>query len=119
MAQRIIERIEVEYPETTTGSPVFICGDVDEGVYPQDYWITQASYIMRGTQACWGMFYDLPGVYVWNFYMRANFGVEYEMVSERATEIYESEFYEKMPLWPEKGCIQKTEDGILVVKLKP
>lgn len=119
MAQRIIERIEEEYPETTTGSPVFICGDVDEGVYPQDYWITQASYIMRGTQACWGMFYDLPGVYVWNFYMRANFGVEYEMVSERATEIYESEFYERMPLWPEKGCIQKTEDGILVVKLKP
>lgn len=119
MAQRIIERIENEYPETTTGSPVFICGDVDEGVYPQDYWITQASYIMRGTQACWGMFYDLPGVYVWNYYMRANFGVEYEMVSDRAEEIYASEFYKEMPLWPEKGCIQKTEDGILVVKLKP
>lgn len=119
MAQRIIERIEKEYPETTTGSPVFICGDVDEGVYPQDYWITQASYIMRGTQACGGMFYNLPGVYVWNYYIRANFGVEYEMVSERADEIYASTFYGEMPLWPEKGCIQKTEDGILVVKLKP
>jgi len=40
MAQRIITRIEQEYPETVAGSPVFICGDVDEGNYPQDYWIT-------------------------------------------------------------------------------
>lgn len=119
MAQRIIERIEKEYPETTTGSPVFICGDVDEGVYPQDYWITQASYIMHGTQACWGMFYDREGVYTWDYYMRANFGVEYEMVSEQGPEIYASKFYKEMPLWPEKGCIQKMEDGILVVKLKP
>ena len=118
MAQRIIERIEDEYPETGVGSFVFICGDVDEGVYLQDYWITQASYIMRGTQACEGMFYDLPGAYTWNFYMQANFGVEYEIVWGRE-DIYDSEFYKEMPLWPERGCIQKTEDGILVVKLKP
>ena len=84
----------------------------------QDYWITQASYIMRGTQACEGMFYDLPGAYTWNFYMQANFGVEYEIVWGRE-DIYDSEFYKEMPLWPERGCIQKTEDGILVVKLKP
>lgn len=120
MAQRIITRIESEHPETVAGSPVFICGDVDEGAYPQDYWITQASYIMRGTQACDGMFADnMQGYFAgWNLYMRGNFGVEYEMAWGRAQEIYESEFYKSMPLWPADGCVQKTEDGIVVVKLK-
>lgn len=120
MAQRIITRIESEYPETVSGSPVFICGDVDEGVYPQDYRITQASYIMRGTQACEGMFVDnMQGYFAgWNAYMKANFGVEYEMAWKRGQEIYDSDFYKEMPLWPEPGCVQKTEDGIVVVKLK-
>lgn len=120
MAQRIITRIENEYPETVTGSPVFICGDVDEGVYPQDYWITQASYIMRGTQACDGMFIDnMQGYFAgWNLYMKSNFGVEYEMVWGRGQEIYDSNFYKEMPLWPADGCVQKTDDGIVVVKLK-
>lgn len=120
MAQRIITRIEDEYPETVAGSPVFICGDVDEGAYPQDYWITQASYIMRGTRACDGMFIDnMQGYFAgWNLYMRSNFGVEYDMVWGRGQEIYDSAFYKEMPLWPADGCVQKTEDGIVVVKLK-
>ncbi len=120
MAQRIITRIENEYPETVTGSPVFICGDVDEGVYPQDYWITQASYIMRGTQACDGMFVDnMQGYFAgWNLYIKANFGIEYEMVWGRGKEIYDSDFYKEMPTWPADGCVQKTDDGIVVVKLK-
>lgn len=120
MAQRIITRIENEYPETVAGSPVFICGDVDEGVYPQDYWITQASYIMIGTQACDGMFVDnIQGYFAgWNLYMKSNFGVDYGMVWDRGREIYESDFYKEMPLWPADGCVQKTDDGIVVVKLK-
>lgn len=120
MAQRIITRIENEYPETVTGSPVFICGDVDEGVYPQDYWITQASYIMKGTQACDGMFVDnIQGYFGgWNAYLKYNFGVEYGMVWEYGQEIYDSDFYKEMPLWPADGCVQKTDDGIVVVKLK-
>lgn len=119
-AQRIIARIEEEYPETVAGSPVFICGDVDEGIYPQDYWITQASYIMRGTQACEGMFIDNIHGYFggWNAYIRSNFGIEYGMVWDQGQEIYDSDFYKGMPLWPSDGCIQKTEDGIVVVKLK-
>ena len=120
MAQRIITRIENEYPETVAGSPVFICGDVDEGVYPQDYWITQASYIMIGTQACDGMFVDnIQGYFAgWNLYMKSNFGVDYGMVWDRGREIYKSDFYKEMPLWPADGCVQKTDDGIVVVKLK-
>lgn len=120
MAGRIITRIENEYPETVAGSPVFICGDVDEGVYPQDYWITQASYIMKGTQACEGMFAnDMQGYFGgWNLYMKSNFGVEYALVWDRGQEIYDSDFYKEMPLWPADGCIQKTDDGIVVVKLK-
>ena len=120
MAQRIITRIENEYPETVAGSPVFICGDVDEGVYPQDYWITQASYIMIGTQACDGMFVDnIQGYFAgWNLYMKSNFGVDYGMVWDRGREIYESDFYKEMSLWPVDGCVQKTDDGIVVVKLK-
>lgn len=120
LAQRIIARIENEYPETVAGSPVFICGDVDEGAYPQDYWITQASYIMRGTQACDGMFVNnMQGYFAgWNVYMRVNLGVEYGMVWGRGQEIYDSDFYKEMPIWPADGCVQKTDDGIVVVKLK-
>ncbi len=120
MAQRIIVRIEEEYPETVAGSPVFICGDVDEGNYPQDYWITQASYIMKGTNACEGMFLNnMQGYFAgWNQYLAYNFGVEYTMIWDRAEEIYHSEFYEEMPLWPAEGSVDKTEDGIVVVKLK-
>lgn len=120
MAQRIISRIENEYPETVSGSPVFICGDVDEGIYPQDYWITQASYIMRGTQACDGMFADNMQGYFggWNAYIRSNFGIEYDLVWDQGQEIYDSDFYKEMPLWPAEGCIRRTEDGVVVVKLK-
>lgn len=120
MAQRIITRIENTYPETVAGSPVFICGDVDEGVYPQDYRIEQASYIMKGTQACDGMFIDNMQGYFggWNAYMRYNFGVEYEMVWDKGQELYASDFYKNMPLWPEEGSVAKTEDGIVIVKLK-
>lgn len=120
LAQRIITRIEQEYPETAAGSPVFICGDVDEGAYPQNYRITQASFILNGTQACEGMFVNnMQGYAVgWNEYLNYNYGVEYQNVWNYAQEIYDSDFYKEMPLWPQKGCIQKTENGIVVVKLK-
>ena len=120
MAQRIITRIEQEYPETAAESPVFICGNVDEGNYPQDYWIAQASYIMIGTQACQGMFANTMQGYFggWNAYMRANFGVEYGMVWGEAPNIYASDFYKEMPLFPAEGSVKKNEDGVVVVKLK-
>lgn len=120
MAQRIISRIEQEYPETVTGSPVFICGDVDEGNYPQDYRITQATYIMKGTQACDGVMLDNMQGYAagWNIYMNINFGVDYGIAWDKAQEIYDSEFYKEMPLFPAEGSIKKTPDGIVVVKMK-
>ena len=121
MAIRIIERIEEKYPETVSGSPVFICGDVDEGNYPQDYNITQASYILKGTQACDGMFIDnMQGYFAgWNKYIAAHFGIEYDMVWDKAQEIYDSDLYKEMPLFPAEDSIQKNEDGIVVVKCKP
>ena len=121
MAQRIITRIEDTYPDAGSGTPVFICGDVDETNYPQDYNIEQASYILTGTQACMGMFIDnMQGYFAgWNKYMAANFGVEYTMVWEKAWEIYDSDLYKGMPLFPAEDSIQKNEDGIVVVKCKP
>lgn len=120
MAQRIITRIESTYPDAGSGTPVFICGDVDEGYYPQDYNIQQASYILTGTQACEGMFIDnMQGYFSgWNKYMAGNFGVEYSMVWDKAWEIYDSDFYKEMPRFPAEGSVAKNEDGIIVVKIK-
>ena len=120
MAQRIVTKIEQEYPETVAGSPVFICGGVDEGNYPQDYWITQASYIMIGTHACSGMFFNnIQGYYAgWNEYIAVNFGVEYGMVGNEAQNICDSEFFKEMPVFPAEGSIKKNEDGVVVVKLR-
>lgn len=120
MAQRIITKIEDTYPEAGSGTPVFICGDVDETKYPQNYNIEQASYILTGTQACMGMFIDnMQGYFAgWNAYMAANFGVEYALVSEKAWEIYDSEFYKEMPIYPNEGSVSKNEEGIIIVKLK-
>ena len=120
MAQRIITRIEMEYPDAGSGTPVFICGNVDDGNYPQDYNIQQASYILKETDACSGMFIDnMQGYFAgWNKYMAANFGVEYTMVWDKAWEIYDSDFYKDMPLFPAEGSILKNEEGIIVVKLK-
>ena len=121
MAQRIIMKIEETYPDLGAAPPVFICGDVDEGNYPRDYNIEQASYILIGTQACAGMFVDnMQGYFAgWNAYMAANLGVEYTKVGEKAWEIYDSDFYKEMPLFPADGSIKKNEDGIIVVKMKP
>lgn len=118
-AQRIIERIEEEYPDTVAGSPVFVCGNVDEGNYPQDYWITQAGYILRGTDAGELFISNMQGYMAgWVKYMAYNFGVEYEMIgTDRAQEIYDSDFYKDMPTFPAEGSIAKTDDGIIVVKL--
>lgn len=120
MAQRIITRIENTFPDADYGTPVFICGDVDEGYYPQDYNIKQASYILTGTQACEGMLIDnMQGYFSgWNKYIAGNFGVEYPMVWDKAWEIYDSDFYKEMPRFPAEGSVAKNEEGIIVVKIK-
>ena len=93
---------------------------MDEGNYPQNYRIQQASHILVGTQACDGMFVDnMQGYFAgWNAYIANNFGVEYEMVWGDAQKIYDSEFYKNMSVFPAEGSVQKNEDGVVIVKLK-
>lgn len=74
-----------------------------------------------GTQACDGMFVDnMHGYFAgWNKYIAAHFGIEYEMVWDKAQRIYDSDFYKERPLFPAEDSVKKNEDGIVVVKCKP
>lgn len=121
IAQRIVTRVEELYPDTAAEDYLLIIGDVDEGNYPEDYRITQASFILTGTSACEGNLYNnMQGYAVsWLNYINYNLGVGYkQLTTDEAWEIVNSEFFEDMAVWPEEGCIDRTENCVIVVKLK-
>ncbi len=122
LSQEILEQIDEKYPEVVKTGPVniLIYGD-PEDVFPDPYNIQQTNYIIKSF-ACRRLFgSDLAGyVDAWPNYLNYNFGRNFGYINRSDGQtIYDSDLFRNMDVFPGDGSINMTENGVIVVKLKP
>ncbi len=122
VAQQIVTRIEDQYPDAQKGDGAWlmVCGGVDEA-YPMPQALIEASYILTGTTITSGVTFDDMSFYVdvWPNYYNYTMGRNFRSIgAEMGEEIYNSDEYKAMDIFPGKNSIIMTDNQVIVVKLK-